>query len=106
MATVDFLLPAALAGGFDLLGAAIHPLATADATLNAIATVLLLCGLAAIKRGHEQWHKRIMLAAFAVSSVFLTCYLAYHIWPVGAKNTPFGGPSQWKPVYFTILISH
>lgn len=82
---------------------AVHPLATADAVLNATACLLLVLGLVEIKRGHEAIHKRLMLAAFSVSIVFLGCYLAYHI-----TNPPalFHGKGWIRPIYFAILISH
>jgi uncharacterized membrane protein YozB (DUF420 family) len=38
--------------------------------------------------------------------LFLICYLAYHVWPVGAKATPFRGPDSARPIYYGILISH
>ena len=83
--------------------APIHPLATIDAVLNAAACLLLVRGLIEIKRGRELVHKQLMLAAFAVSIVFLGCYLTYHL-----TNPPayFQGPSLVRPVYLTILISH
>jgi uncharacterized membrane protein YozB (DUF420 family) len=81
----------------------IHPLATIDAVLNATACLLLVLGLVEIKRGREQSHKQLMLAAFAVSVVFLGCYLTYHL-----TNPPalFHGHGFARPVYFAILISH
>jgi uncharacterized membrane protein YozB (DUF420 family) len=36
----------------------------------------------------------------------LISYLAYHVWPIGAKNTPFRGPNAIRPFYFSLLISH
>src|SRR5688572_18655672 len=87
-----------------LLGA--HPLATVNAALNALATVLLIIGYLLIKQKREIAHRNVMLAAFGVSVVFLVCYLAYHVWPVGAKSTPFAGTSVVRPAYYAILISH
>jgi len=86
--------------------AAAHPLATVNAALNATATVLLIVGYILIRRHRETAHKRTMLAAFGVSIAFLTSYLAYHIWPVGAKAVPFGGTGPVRSLYYTILISH
>ena len=83
--------------------AAIPPLATVDAVLNATATVLLVLGFVLIKRGHEQSHKWVMLAAFAVSTAFLICYLTYHL---TTNHTAFQGTGSIRPVYFSILISH
>ncbi len=74
-----------------------------NATLNSIATVLIVCGLVAIKRGHVQGHKRFMLAAFGVSTVFLASYLTYHLSAPAVKFTREG----WiRPVYFFILLTH
>jgi uncharacterized membrane protein YozB (DUF420 family) len=74
-----------------------------NATLNSIATVLIVSGLVVIKRGKEQLHKRLMLAAFWVSTAFLASYLTYHLSAPAVKFTRDG----WiRPVYFAILITH
>jgi uncharacterized membrane protein YozB (DUF420 family) len=86
--------------------AAAHPLATLNAALNATATVLLLVGYFLIRQHRETAHKRVMLAAFAVSVAFLISYLAYHVWPVGAQSTPFGGSGPVRAFYYAVLISH
>ncbi len=84
----------------------IHPLPTINALLNGLATILLIVGYVLIKQRREIAHRNVMLSAFAVSVVFLICYLAYHVWPVGALNRPFGGTGTIRFVYFAILISH
>jgi uncharacterized membrane protein YozB (DUF420 family) len=84
----------------------VHPLAHVNAALNALATVLLIVGFVFIKQRRERAHIRTMLAAFAVSVAFLTCYMAYHVWPVGAQATPFRGEGPIRSVYFAVLISH
>lgn len=89
-----------------LLLADVHPLAHINAALNATATVLLVLGFVQIKRGRERAHMWTMLAAFGVSVVFLICYLAYHVWPVGAQATPFQGQGPIRSAYYAILISH
>ena len=81
----------------------VHPLATTNAVLNALATVLLVIGWVAIARGNWRAHRVAMIAAFAVSAVFLACYLTYH-YLVG--HVPFKGQGTARTVYFTILISH
>ena len=87
-----------------LLGlVSVHPLATTNAVLNALSTVLLVAGWVAIGRGNWRAHRAAMIAAFAVSAVFLACYLTYH-WLVG--HVPFQGQGAARTVYFTILISH
>jgi len=78
-------------------------LAHVDATLNALAFLLICSGLIAIKRGNVQLHKRLMLTAVGVSAAFLCCYVTYHL---TAPKVPFTGQGWIRPVYFTLLISH
>jgi uncharacterized membrane protein YozB (DUF420 family) len=74
-----------------------------NASLNGTSGVLLLAGFTMIRQGRVQAHKRCMISAFIVSSVFLVSYVIYHI-RVG--NILFQGQGWIRPVYFTILISH
>ena len=82
---------------------AVHPLATTNAVRNALATVLLVAGWVFIARGQWKAHRAAMIAAFAVSAVFLVCYLTYH-YLVG--HVPFRGQGPVRTVYFAILITH
>lgn len=82
---------------------AVHPLATTNAVLNALSTVLLVAGWVFIARGQWKAHRAAMIAAFAVSAVFLVCYLTYH-YLVG--HVPFKGQGSVRTVYFVILITH
>lgn len=82
---------------------AVHPLATTNAVLNALSTVLLVAGWVFIARGQWKAHRAAMIAAFAVSAVFLVCYLTYH-YLVG--HVPFKGQGPVRTVYFVILITH
>jgi len=74
-----------------------------DATTNGISTILLLIGRSLIKHGHRSAHRAVMLAALVSSSIFLSSYLYYH-YHVGSVH--FQGQGFWRPVYFTLLISH
>jgi uncharacterized membrane protein YozB (DUF420 family) len=74
-----------------------------DATMNGTSAVLLLIGRGYIKRGQMVAHRAVMLAALVSSSIFLGCYLYYH-YHVGSVH--FQGQGIWRPIYFTILISH
>jgi len=74
-----------------------------NAALNSIATVLLAAGWIFIRRGNWRAHRAMMVAAFAVSTLFLACYLSYHA-IVG--HVPFTGQGTARVVYFTILITH
>ena len=78
-------------------------LATVNASLNAVAAVFLGAGYFFIRRRQIGAHRVCMLIAFAVSAVFLICYVTYHI-QVG--DVRFQGRGVVRPVYFTILISH
>jgi putative membrane protein len=75
-----------------------------NASLNGTAAVLLVIGLVLIKRRHEVAHKWVMLTAFAVSMVFLACYLTYHA--LKTWHTQFTGPAPVRTVYLVILITH
>jgi uncharacterized membrane protein YozB (DUF420 family) len=81
----------------------IRDLPAVNATLNATAFVLLLIGYRLIRQGKREAHKKVMLAAFAVSSVFLASYLFYHF-NVGSVRFQKEGPI--RTVYFAILLSH
>jgi len=74
-----------------------------NATLNAIAAVLLVVGYFLIRRGRREAHRRAMLAAFATSTLFLVSYVIYHA-NIGSR--PFTGQGPIRIVYFTILITH
>jgi uncharacterized membrane protein YozB (DUF420 family) len=77
--------------------------AALNASLNGISAVLLACGYAAIRNGKRDVHKAFMVSAFAVSTVFLISYVAYHI-RVG--HVVFQGQGWIRPVYFALLLSH
>jgi uncharacterized membrane protein YozB (DUF420 family) len=77
--------------------------AALNASLNGVSGVLLAGGYAAIRAGKRDVHKRFMISAFAVSTVFLISYVVYHI-RVG--HVPFQGQGLVRPIYFTLLISH
>ena|SRR5271165_297716 len=81
----------------------IHSLPAINATLNGTAAVLLTTGYILIRKRAVDAHRRVMIAAFAVSSVFLICYLIYHS-QVGSVHYPHAG--VLRTVYFAILISH
>ena len=78
-----------------------------NASLNALATVLLIAGYVLIKRRQEAAHKWLMLACFAVSIVFLVSYLTYHFnIPGGSKHFPRDQPNNIRYFYYSLLLSH
>ena len=78
-------------------------LPTLNAILNATAVVLLTWGFALIRRRKIQMHKRVMLAAFGVSVLFLVSYLVYH-YEVGSVR--FQKTGAIRTVYLSILLTH
>ncbi len=77
-----------------------------NASLNALAAVLLVCGLAAIRGGKRELHGRLMSAAFLVSAAFLACYLYYHFVVAAGKPTRFNGAGWTRGAYLALLLSH
>ena len=81
----------------------VQDLPALNATLNALAAVLLVTGYVLIRQGRRDAHRRTMIAAFATSALFLASYLVYHT-NVGSR--PFTGQGAIRIVYFAILITH
>lgn len=81
----------------------VYDLPIVDAILNGTCAILLLLARAQIKKQHIQTHKRLMIAAFTTSMIFLTCYLIYH---ANVGSIHFNGTGWTRPAYFALLISH
>lgn len=89
-----------------------------NAVLNSSSALLVSAGYMAIKKGQVRLHKVCMLAAVAVSAIFLASYLYYHFVVRGGQPTRFTGVSffmafflpAWdgwlRLAYFAILLSH
>lgn len=76
-----------------------------NASLNALATVLLLVGYMFIKRGKIIAHRNTMLTSFGVSIVFLVCYLTYHYY-AGSKPFPRVPYPGVREGYLVLLLTH
>lgn len=87
-----------------------------NASLNAVATVLITIGFVQIKAaqranepGHRAkkiaTHRALMLAAGVVSAVFLIGYVT-HKALVRGVHTPFGGTGAIATVYYVMLVTH
>jgi uncharacterized membrane protein YozB (DUF420 family) len=74
-----------------------------NATLNAVAAVLLVTGYVLIRRGRRAAHKRAMLGALSTSALFLVSYVMYHL---NAGSVPYQGQGLSRVVYFFILVTH
>jgi uncharacterized membrane protein YozB (DUF420 family) len=81
----------------------VHELPAVNATLNATSAVLLAYGYVLIRRKRVSAHRRTMIAAFAVSVLFLISYLVYHA-QVGSVR--FQKTGAIRTVYLTILLTH
>jgi putative membrane protein len=80
-------------------------LPSVNATLNAVAAGLLVFGRGLARRGRIHSHRRVMTAAFAVSSLFLVLYVA-HKASRGFENTTFHTEGPAKLAYLLLLFSH
>jgi putative membrane protein len=99
------------------LGFDVHLFARLNAILNSIVSLLLLAGLAAVKQGKYELHKKIMVTALILSVIFLVSYICHHLF---AGETRFGDlnhDGQMTPqeialagskrtLYFIILSTH
>ncbi|MDR3719591.1 MAG: DUF420 domain-containing protein [Bryobacteraceae bacterium] len=81
----------------------LHDLPTLNAILNSIAAVLIVTGYCLIRARRIEAHRKVMLAAFTTSTLFLISYLVYHA-QVGSVH--FQGTGAIRIVYFTILLTH
>ena len=74
-----------------------------NAALNAASFLLLVAGFYFISRRRVYAHRACMLAALAVSCLFLVSYVVYH---AQYGSVRFQGQGFVRPLYFSILISH
>jgi uncharacterized membrane protein YozB (DUF420 family) len=81
----------------------VHALPAVNATLNSLATVLLVTGYVLVRRRRYVAHRNVMTAALVCSTLFLTSYLIYHA-QVGSVRFPGRGAA--RTVYLTILFTH
>ena len=81
----------------------VRDLPTLNACLNATSAVLLALGWILIRSGRRAAHRRVMIAAFTCSTIFLASYLAYHA-QVGSVRFP--GTGGARTLYLGILLTH
>jgi len=80
-----------------------------NAILNGTAAMLLVTAFILIKQGNREAHKKVMLAAFTTSILFLICYLVYHYYRVYYLHIGVTRYSHTGPIrnfYYALLISH
>jgi putative membrane protein len=93
----------ALGPGHHQRSAAPSPLATLNVLLNGSAGVALIAGYVSIRQRRIELHRRCMLTAFGLSSVFLVSYLIHH---ARVGSVPFAGSGLLKAIYLAILFPH
>ncbi len=76
-----------------------------NAALNATAVVLLIVGRRLAREQRFDAHRRVMIAAFAVSSLFLVLYVA-HKTSRGFVNTAFHAEGAALVAYRVMLFTH
>jgi putative membrane protein len=74
-----------------------------NVALNALSAVLLAWGWGAIRRKRQKLHARLMLGAFASSTLFLASYLTYHALK---EHTVYPGRGLLRGAYLAVLFSH
>src|SRR3954453_4464956 len=81
----------------------VHALPAVNASLNALAAILLMTGYVLIRRGHRIAHRNVMTAALPSSVPFLTSYLN---WRAEVGSVRFPGTGAPRTLYLTILATH
>ena len=76
-----------------------------NASLNAVATLLLVRGRLLARAGRVDAHRRTMLTAFGVSSLFLALYVL-HKASRSFESTTFHAEGVAKLAYLVMLVSH
>jgi len=75
-----------------------------NAIINSTVSVLLLIGLVLIRQKKIDLHRKVMIAAFVCSALFLVSYVLFHL---STPRTTFCDASPVsKSVYYFILFSH
>ena len=77
----------------------------ANAVLNATAAVLLVTGRRLARAHRVDAHRRVMIAAFAVSTLFLALYVT-HKASRGFVNTEFNAQGLAHTAYLVMLATH
>jgi uncharacterized membrane protein YozB (DUF420 family) len=76
-----------------------------NASLNAIAALLLVRGRMLARAHRVTAHRLTMASAFVVSTLFLALYLL-HKWSRGFENTTFHAEGLTRAAYLALLFSH
>ncbi len=80
-------------------------LPTVNAILNGLATILLIVGRLLIRKKRVDAHRRVMIGAFSVSTLFLGLYVL-HKASRGFESLTYNAGGALKLTYLTILFTH
>jgi putative membrane protein len=83
----------------------VQQLPAINASLNALSTIFILFGIIFIKNEMKRAHILAMTTALATSTLFLACYVTYHVMKQGVV-TRFTHPGWPKVTYYLILFTH
>ena len=78
-------------------------LATVDAVLVSLATIAMVVGYRAIRRGKPRLHRNAMLSAFALSTLFLVCFV---VRLVRFGITEMRAVGALRVVYYVVWFTH
>jgi len=95
----------------------VHLFALANAIINATVAILLVAGLAIVKRRNYLLHKRVMLTAMFLSILFLVSYICHHLFAgeaiygetdgvKGLSDAERMAAGTMRTVYLIILSTH
>ena len=76
-----------------------------NAALSATSMALLVYARRLVKQGDIERHRRVMLSAFGVSTLFLVLYLGHKV-SRNFENTTFNVEGWGKVAYLVLLASH
>jgi len=72
-------------------------------SINTLTALTLIAGLIFIKLDNQKMHRFAMISAFLMGSVFLFCYVTYHISNPANK---FSGGGFARGFYLIVLLTH
>lgn len=87
----------------DTIPGFVRYLPTLNAFINGACSVLLIVSWVMIARKKIDWHKRLNITAFLLSSLFLVSYIIFHAFGV---ETRYPADSPYRSIYLFILITH
>ena len=80
----------------------VHDLPAVNATLNGLSTIFISAGWMFIRSDRKQQHIISMCAALVTSTLFLACYLTYHL---TVKAITIFPPLGWIRIFYLVLLT-